>query len=210
MRKLALLGASGHGKAVADMAMYAGWQEIVFYDDDWPHRKDNGSWKIVGNSSSLLAHVNNFEGVLVTIGDCATRWTKYLELKAAGAPLISLVHPKANLSIMVEIGKGSVVMPGAVVNVDATLGEACIINTGATIDHDCRLGDAVHVSPGAHLSGNVTVGNVSWIGLGALIKQGVVIGSSVIVGAGALVLSPVADSKTVVGVPARELIKLNT
>ena len=207
MRRLALLGASGHGKVVADVALCAGWQEVVFYDDAWPQRQENGAWKIVGDSRLLLAHANQFEGVLVAIGDCATRWRKHLELKAACAPLVSLVHPKAYVSGMAQIGAGSVVMPGAVVNVDTTLGEACIVNTGATIDHDCHLGDAVHVSPGAHLSGNVTVGSGSWIGLGALIKQGVVIGSGVTVGAGAVVLAPVADDKTVVGVPARELIK---
>lgn len=207
MRRLALLGASGHGKVVADVALCASWQEVVFYDDAWPQRQDNGAWKIEGDSRLLLAHANQFEGVLVAIGDCATRWRKHLELKAAGAPLVSLVHPMAYVSGMAQIGAGSVVMPGAVVNVDATLGEACIVNSGATIDHDCHLGDAAHVSPGAHLSGNVTVGNGSWIGLGALIKQGVVIGSGVTVGAGAVVLAPVADDKTVVGVPARELIK---
>lgn len=207
MRRLALLGASGHGKVVADVAICAGWQEVVFYDDAWPQRQSNGVWKIIGDTQLLLAHANDFDGVLVAIGDCTTRWRKHIELRAASAPLVSLIHPKAGVSGMAQIGIGSVVMPGGVVNVDTTLGEACIVNTGATIDHDCRLGDAVHVGPGAHLSGNVGVGSGSWIGLGALIKQGVAIGNGVTVGAGAVVLGPVADGKTVVGIPARELIR---
>ena len=205
MKRLALLGASGHGKAVADVAICAGWREVLFYDDAWPQRQENGVWKIVGDFRMLLEHAKGFEGVVVSIGDNATRWRKYLELRSAGTPLVTLIHPKACVSAMTNLGRGSVVMPGAVINVDACLGDACIVNTGATIDHDCRLGDAVHVSPGAHLSGNVTVGNGSWIGLGSLIKQGVVIGNWVTVGAGAVVLGPVADRKTVVGVPAREL-----
>lgn len=207
MKRLALLGASGHGKVVADVALCAGWQEVVFYDDAWPTTQDNGVWKVIGDSQLLLKQASEFDGVLVSIGNCATRWRKHLELKAAGAPLVSLIHPRACASAMASLGTGSVVMAGAVVNIDASLGEACIVNTGATIDHDCRLGDAVHVSPGAHLSGNVTVGQGSWIGLGALVKQGVTIGSRVTVGAGAVVLKSTGDDVTVIGLPARELHK---
>lgn len=207
MKRLALLGASGHGKVVADLAICAGWQEVVFFDDAWPQLKENGAWKVSGDSKLLLEHVNEFDGVLVSIGDCAIRWHKHRELKAAGAPLVTLTHPKACVSSMVRLGAGSVVMAGVVINVDVIMGEAGIVNTGATIDHDCILGSAVHVSPGAHLSGNINVRNGSWIGLGALIKQGVTIGERVTVAAGAVVLSSVADGKTVAGVPARELVK---
>lgn len=205
MKRLALLGAGGHGKVVADVALCAGWQEVVFFDDAWPTSQDNGVWKVVGDSAMLLKRASEFDGVLVSIGNCAIRWRKHQELKAAGAPLVSLIHPKACVSAMASLSTGTVVMAGGVVNVDASLGEACVVNTGATIDHDCRLGDAVHVSPGAHLSGNVTVGQGSWLGLGALVRQGVTIGSRVIVGAGALIIETTRDDVTVIGVPAREL-----
>jgi sugar O-acyltransferase (sialic acid O-acetyltransferase NeuD family) len=207
MKRLALLGASGHGKVVADIAVCAGWQEVVFYDDAWPQLRQNGAWEVVGDSNLLLEQIDEFDGVLVSIGNCAMRWSKHQHLKEIGVPLVGLIHPRACVSSTVLLGVGSAVMPGAVINVDARLGDACIVNTGATIDHDCQLGDGVHVGPGAHLSGNVTVGNGSWIGLGALLKQGVRIGNGVTVGAGAVVLTSVADGQTVAGVPARELVK---
>ena len=31
MRMLAILGASGHGKVVADTALHAGWDEVLFF-----------------------------------------------------------------------------------------------------------------------------------------------------------------------------------
>ena len=34
MRKLAIIGASGHGKVVADIARKNGYEEIVVLDDD--------------------------------------------------------------------------------------------------------------------------------------------------------------------------------
>ena len=205
MKKLALLGASGHGKVVADVAMCAGWQDVVFFDDAWPTLKSNGAWTVVGDTRMLLEHVNEFDGVHVSIGNCATRWEKYRQLKHAGACLVSLVHPGACVSSLALLGTGSVVMPGGIINVDARIGEACIVNTGATVDHDCQIGDAVHMSPGCHLSGNVTVGSRSWIGLGALIKQGVMVGHDVTVGVGAVVLKTVPDGQTVIGIPAREM-----
>ena len=206
MKRLALLGASGHGKVVADLAQLLDWQSVEFFDDAWPSLSVNGHWPVVGDTSALLAQLGQYDGVLVAIGNCAIRWQKYQVLREAGAQLVSLIHPKASLSNFATLGIGSVLMAGAVVNVDAVLGEACIINTGATVDHDCQLAQAVHVSPGAHLSGCVRVGAFSWIGVGAAVRQGVHIGSDVMVGAGAVVVKPVEDGLTVTGCPARAFI----
>ena len=201
MKRLALLGASGHGKVVADLAQLLDWQSVDFFDDAWPSLSANGHWPVVGDTSALLAQLGQYDGVLVAIGHCAIRWQKLQVLRAAGAQLVSLVHPKASLSNFAALGIGSVLMAGAVVNVDSVLGEACIINTGATVDHDCQLAHAVHISPGAHLSGDVRVGAFSWVGVGAAVRQGVSIGSDVTVGAGAVVVMPVADGLTVTGCP---------
>lgn len=205
MKRLALLGASGHGKVVADAALAVGWDSVEFFDDAWPDRRMNGIWPVVGSSADLIARVRDFDGVLVSIGDCEIRRQRHCELRAAGAKLVSVVHPAAFVSRHASLGEGCVVMAGAVVNIDAVVGQACIINTGATVDHDCRIGDAVHIGPGAHLSGNVEIGQRSWVGVGAAVKQGMRIGDRVMVGAGAVVVQPVSDAQTVVGNPARPL-----
>lgn len=203
MKRLALLGASGHGKVVADAALAAGWQDVVFFDDAWPDMSMNGHWPVAGNTAALLERLHEFNGVLVSIGNCAVRWQKQQVLQAAGARLVTIVHPHACVSPFSRLGAGTVVMAGAVVNVDAVVGESSIINTGATVDHDGILAHAVHISPGAHLSGNVAVGACSWIGVGAAVRQGTRIGARVMVGAGAVVVTAVADGLTVVGSPAR-------
>ncbi len=158
MTRLALFGAGGHGKVVADAALKAGWSDIVFFDDAWPQRTINGHWPVAGNFDALMGHAHLFESVHVSIGNCSVRWRKQQELRAAGVTLATVVHPQACVSQFAQIGAGSVVMAGAVVNVDTVIGEACIINTGVTVDHDCHLAAGVHVCPGAHLSGGVTVG----------------------------------------------------
>lgn len=205
MKRLALLGASGHGKVVADAALAAGWNAVEFFDDAWPQRQQCGPWPVTGGSASLLARLQDFQGVIVSIGDCAVRWDKHSVLQAAGASFVTVVHPSAVVSCHAMLGAGTVVMAGAIVNIDTNVGQACIINTGATVDHDCRLGDAVHICPGAHLSGSVQVGNGSWVGVGAAVKQGIVIGERVMVGVGAVVVQTVAEGLTVVGNPAAPL-----
>lgn len=209
MRKLAILGASGHGKVVADTAECCGWQAIEFFDDAWPELQHNGAWPVIGDTVTLRERIKQFDGVMVAIGNNRIRHAKLLELQAAGARLCNLVHPTATVSRYASLGEGSVVFAGAVINVDARIGLGAIVNTGCSIDHDCELGAAVHVSPGARLAGGVTVGNLSWIGIGASVRQLVRIGNDVMVGAGAAVTADVEDELTVVGVPARVLSKTN-
>ena len=54
MKRLALLGASGHGKVVADAALAGEWDEVAFFDDAWPQRQRNGVWPVLGLS---LIHI---------------------------------------------------------------------------------------------------------------------------------------------------------
>lgn len=204
MKRLALLGASGHGKVVADAALCSGWSEVIFFDDGWPSKNCNGSWPVKGNTALLLDSLMSYDGVVITIGNCKTRWEKYKILRAESARFATIIHPKAVVSRFASVQPGSVIMAGAVVNIDVVVGVSGIINTGATVDHDCQIGDVVHVCPGAHLAGGVEIGNCSWIGIGSTLKQGVVIGSNVMVGAGSVVVKNVADDLVVTGNPSRE------
>jgi len=203
LKRLAILGASGHGKVVADTAESCGWSSISFFDDAWPDVKLNGVWSVVGNTQSLLDQLADFDGVVVAIGNNRIRYEKMLQLESAGALLVPLIHPSAVVSKYASIGKASVVFAGCVVNVGCRVGKGCILNTACTVDHDAVLGDAVHISPGAHLAGGVTVGDRSWVGIGASVRQMIAIGSDVMIGAGAAVVAHVPDGETVVGVPAR-------
>lgn len=210
MRRLALFGAGGHGKVVADAALCAGWQDIAFFDDAWPKLRTCGAWPVLGGSAALAQRLKEFDGAVVTIGGNTIRLDKLRWLQGLDAPLVSVVHPGAIVSRYASIGLGSVIMPGAVVNVDARLGLGCIVNTGATVDHECQIGDGVHISPGATLSGQVSVGQATWIGAGAVVRHCVSVGQQATVGAGAVVLRPVADGLTVVGNPARVLPRGNS
>lgn len=205
MKSLAILGASGHGKVVADTATLCGWSEITFFDDAWPAREACGTWNVAGDTATLRRDVSRFDGFFVAIGDNAVRLQKAQEIAGVGGHLVSLVHPSSTVSKLARVGLGSLVAAGAIIQVDAEIGLACIINTGATVDHDCVVEHGVHVSPGANLAGAVHVGAMAWVGVGASVIQQLKIGRCAIVGAGSVVIHDVLDSTTVVGVPAKPL-----
>lgn len=206
MTHLAILGASGHGKVVADTAsLISEWEQITFFDDDWQNIDNDTCWPVVGDTASLLECLDSFDGVVIAIGDNAIRQQRHELLVANAAPLVSIVHPRAFISPSASIADGSVVFAQAAINIHAHVGASTIINTGATVDHDCHLGDFVHISPGANLGGNVTVGQRSWVGIGAAVRQGMTIGADAVIGAGATVVNAIPDGHTVVGSPARPI-----
>lgn len=203
MKRLAILGASGHGKVVADAAELSGWDEVVFFDDAWPKCSKNSVWPVVGNTADLLAAIKEFSGVAVAIGNNTIRLEKLNLLRNQGASLPTIVHPHAVVSRYAKIGEGSVICAGVVVNADAQIGAGVILNTGCSIDHDCLLADAVHISPGARLAGGTIVGTCAWIGIGAVTRQLITVGAYSVIGAGAAVIKNVPERTTVVGVPAQ-------
>ena len=205
-KHLAILGASGHGKVIADTAtLDPKWDKISFFDDVWPFIPDGLPWPVIGNTNKLLETLDQFSGVVIGIGSNIIREQKHNLLVKHGALIVSVIHPQAFISPFANIGEGSVVFAQAVINIHAEIGRGCIVNSGATVDHDCKLSDFVHICPGSHLSGMVVVGERSWVGIGSSVKQCMTIGSNVVVGAGSSVVKPIVDNQVVVGVPARPL-----
>lgn len=84
MSRLAILGASGHGKVVADTAECCGWQAVQFFDDAWPDLQENGVWPVVGDTAALMDRLADFDGVLVAIGDNRIRHAKLLGCRRRG------------------------------------------------------------------------------------------------------------------------------
>ena len=206
--QLALWGASGHGKVIADIAVaLACFGTITFIDDSCDSDRDVCGFP-VRNAERFLRERTGHDPVqfLISIGDNKARAACFRRALEAGLIPATLIHPSAVISNSARIGRGTVVMPRVVVNADARVGDNCILNTGAVIEHDCQAGDHAHLSPGVLLAGNVKVGAFCHVGIGAVVLPGVEIGVGAVVGAGAVVLESVDSDTTVVGVPARPLV----
>lgn len=195
MNRLIIIGASGHGKVVAEIAALNGYEDIVFLDDD-NSIKDCGGYPVVGRT------LEPPDGeIFVAIGNSSYR-RKYLELYSSRKQPV-LIHPTAVISKNAAIDVGTVVMAGAVINPSVEIGKGVIVNTCSSIDHDCVIDDYTHVSVGAHLCGSVKVGSETWVGAGSTVINNIEICSHCMIGAGALVVKDIKYPGTYVGIPAR-------
>lgn len=187
MRRIAVFGAGGHGKVVADAIQRNATLDLACVVDDKPLAGATILGQpVAGGRDALLARRGEIDGVIVAIGDNRTRMEVAGWLQAQGFILQSVVHPAAVVAPSASIGAGVLVMPGAVVNAEARIGANAIINTGAIVEHDCVVGDGVHVAPGAVLCGGATVGACSLVGAGAVVLPGAKVGPAQLVKAGSV------------------------
>ena len=191
-----LYGASGHGKVIKDIVELQG-DEVEGFVDDNPKLSSYCGKPVLHNADGLTPMV-------VSIGINKTRKRIVEKLKCQFA---TAIHPSAMVSPSAKIGEGTVVMAGAVINADVVIGKHCIINTGASIDHECVVGDFCHIAPHATLCGQVHVGEGTLMGVGSCAIPCMKIGSWTTVGAGAAVVRDVPDGVTVVGNPAKIVIR---
>lgn len=202
--KLLIIGASGHGKVVADIALKMNkWKSIAFLDDDENIKLSIGI-EVIGKSNEVEKYIKDCD-IFVGIGNNTIRKKIQEDLEVKGASIPSLIHPSAVLGKQVKVAPGTVIMGGVVINCDTIIGKGCIINTSTTLDHDNVIDDFVHISPGSHLAGTVNVGRGSWLGIGTIVSNNINITSDCRVGAGAVVVKDITETGTYLGVPARRI-----
>lgn len=201
-KSVVIIGASGHGKVIADIIVNSGDKVLGFLDD----ADDVQGKKIIGFPVlGKIADYDNYRDCefVIAIGNPYIREKIAIELQVKW---YTAIHPTAVISSLdVEIGEGTVIMANAVVNPSAKIGKHCIINTGAIVEHDNILEDYVHLSPNVTLAGIVKVGKSTHIGAGSCTKQVLNIASDCIIGAGSVIVKDITESGTYVGVPARKI-----
>jgi sugar O-acyltransferase (sialic acid O-acetyltransferase NeuD family) len=210
MGNLVLWGASGHGKVVLDVARAMGkFKTISFIDDACVGPGREFCDCEVSGANLYLQSLKDHGGsqFVVSIGKNEMRAACFQRAFEHGLLPVTLVHPSALISESVQLKDGSVVMARVVINAGAQIGKNCILNTAAVVEHDCRIGDHVHLSPGVLLGGGVTVHSFAHVGIGAIALPGAEIGERAIVGAGAVVVNSVPSGATVVGIPAKALVR---
>lgn len=202
--KLIIIGASGHGEVVADIAIKMNrWKEIKFLDDDGSIEQYL-DLKVIGKSRDASKYKETTE-FIVAIGDNQLRKKIQEELMNSDYSIVTLIHPDAIIGIDVQIGRGTVVMAGVVINSSSRIGSGCIINTSASVDHDSIIKDFVHLSPGVRTGGKVNIDEGTWLGIGSVVSNNINISAGSIVGAGAVVIRDIIEPGVYVGVPAKKI-----
>lgn len=174
MRPLLIVGAGGHGRAVAEaVLMGSDWSLAGFVDDGWPGLREVWGHPVIGSTDALASCRERAHCAIVAIGNNAVREALHRRLLEAGFELATVIHPKALVSPRAKLGAGCAVMAGAIVGTEAVLGEGAIVNCGAIVDHHCRVEDFGHLGTGACMAGGAVLGRGAWMQAGAALGYGV-------------------------------------
>lgn len=204
--KVILLGYSGHGYVVADLANQLK-QELLGYAEFKPVLKNPFEMVYLGDETKESFNWGQSNNYLLGVGNNKIRNKIAKRVEENKGHCLTLIHPDASISKVATIGDGTIICRNVAINALVKVGENVILNTSCSIDHECIINDNVHVAPGAVLAGNVSVGEFSFIGANSVIKEGVKIGENAVIGAGSVVIRDVPSNSKVVGNPAKELIK---
>ncbi len=164
---------------------------------------------VVGRDRDLAAIATELGvvNVFVALGENRARSAVSQRAADVGLTLVNAVSRFAMVSPGASLGVGVAVLAGAVVNTSAAVADGVILNTRCCVDHDVRVGAFAHVAVGVAVAGGVTIGERALLGVGASVTPMRTIGADAIVGAGAVVVHDVEEGVTVVGVPARPIVR---
>ena len=208
--KLCIVGAGGFAretlliaKALYDLEDVDYRQKIVFLvkDEDW-------SEELIMNVPQIKESDFDPEkyDAVVAIGDPVLR-KKIVEKLPVHTKFTNLIHPKADVSEFVTLGKGIIIASGVIITCNVSIGKHAQLNLNSTIGHDCIIDDYFTASPSVSISGSCIIKEQVYLGTGSLLREGIFITNNSIIGMGAVVVKKIKEKGSYIGNPARKLDK---
>jgi len=211
MINLIIIGAGGNGQVVSANVTEINKKDkkinfLGFLDDTV---KTSKNVKILGkiNNSSILKYMKQkntfFFWSLVSLKLKKKSPEKLKSLNIPISKFTNIIHPTANISQNVKIGKS--VNISAYVNISPNVIIKNYVNIFAQsmIGHDTNIGNFSYIANNAVLGANIQLKEGAYIGMNATVRENVVLGNWSTVGMGSVVLNNVSHKTTVVGNPAK-------
>lgn len=211
---IGIYGASGFGKEVMPLVRQHYSQlnqdHIVFIDDGRRLEQLDG-YKVL-SYQQFMQHPATQKAVTIAIADSQVREKLNAKLVQDNIEIVNVIANNALQYDNIIMGKGSIICGFVHLTSNIKIGKGFHANIYSYIAHDCVIGDFVTFAPRVSCNGNVHIEDHAYIGTGAVLRQGtpdkpLIIGKGAIVGMGAVVTKDVPAGVTVVGNPARPLIK---
>lgn len=162
----------------------------------------NRDFNIVGDPMTYIPQPDDV--FLCAVGEPRARRKYASPILEKGGQFITLIHPKAQVSVFVSVGQGSIVGPLASISPDVRIGDFVTINSYTAIAHDAQIGDWSAIDGHCLVAGRARIGEASQIHGGAIITPDARVGDRAVVGAGSVLFGRVPNDVTVLGNPARK------
>lgn len=156
--KLLIIGAGGHGKCCAEIAIRMNkFDEISFIDDN--------STEAIGKIYELDKFLEDYRYAFIAIGNNRLREKLSKTIKKLGYKIVNLIDPLSFVSETTVIGEGCVFFPFSVVESDTKLGDGVVLCANSVINHNAMI-DSYSliysnstIRPNAHLGKRVKIGS---------------------------------------------------
>lgn len=211
---IGVYGASGFGKEIMPLVRKQfnelNDESFVFIDDSGDLIDLNG-FKVLTYEQFLQSPCSS-KSVTIAIANSNIREKLTNKLLADSISLIDVKANNVEIFDQVEFDIGSIICSFVHLTSNIKIGKGFHANIYSYIAHDCVIGDFVTFAPRVSCNGNVHIHDHAYIGTGAVIRQGtpdkpLIIGKGAVVGMGAVVTKDVPAGVTVVGNPAKVLVK---
>lgn len=220
IQNVGLLGAGGFGREVMPIAeesillstRSSPTKPRFYFVETTPSTTTVNGRDLISKQAFLdMESVGRFFNV--AISDSTIRETIANECIDSGIKPVSITAPSVIAYDENVIGEGAILCANTIITSNTRIGKFFHLNIYSYVAHDCVIGDYVTFSPCVKCNGNVHIHDHAFIGTGAVLKQGanltkpLVIGRGAVVGMGAVVTKDVEPFTTVVGNPAKVLVK---
>lgn len=207
MARIAIYGAGGLGRElIGPLQRRGGFDELIFVDDQ------NAGGVLCGVPILSLDDLGGDDEVIISLGSGQHRETMEKRCLDRNLRLHSFFAPFSAVGVGNEIAPGALICDYGLITGAVRIGRQFQCNIYSYVAHDCVIGDYVTFAPKVSCNGNVHVEDHAYIGTGAIIRQGsrekpLVIGRGATVGMGAVVTKDVPPGVTVIGSPARPMVR---